>query len=177
VPVLGETVVARSEQDLTLFSTDLRVAYDFTGDAWYLRPMLDVDYAHQRVDAFRERGAGSLDLVVEEQSGDYFALRPAIEVGREFSFEGGTALRPFARIGTTQVLEGETQLLRARFAGTPAGVGPFTSDVAGDDSFTDVTLGFDLLRAKGLSVRFGYLGQFSSRSDLNSVGLKVWMPF
>jgi uncharacterized protein YhjY with autotransporter beta-barrel domain len=176
VPVLGDTVVARSEQDLTLFSTDLRLAYDFTGDAGYVRPMLDVDYAHTRVDAFRERGAGHLDLVVKQQSDDYLALRPAIELGYEFRFEGGTALRPFARVGTTQVLEGETQVLRARFAGTPAGVAPFASDVAGEDSFTDVTLGFDLLRAKGVSVRFGYLGQFSSKSDLNSIGLKVWMP-
>jgi uncharacterized protein YhjY with autotransporter beta-barrel domain len=177
VPYLGDFVVARSEQDLTLYSADLRVAYDFAGARGYLRPMLDVDYANIRVDGFRERGAGVVDLVVDETSDDYVALRPALEAGWEWKFEGGSVLRPFARIGTTHVLEGESRSVSARFEGTPAGVVPFVSEVEGEDTYTDLTVGCDWLRGKGPSVRLGYFGQFSSETDLSSVSLKVWMPF
>jgi uncharacterized protein YhjY with autotransporter beta-barrel domain len=177
VPYLGEFAVARSEQDLTLYSADLRVSYDFAGAQGYLRPMLDVDYANLRFDGFRERGAGPVNLVVGESSDDYVALRPALEAGWEWQLDGGSKLRPYARVGTTHVLEGETRVVSARFEGTPAGVAPFVSQVEGEDTYTDVAVGCDWLREKGPSVRFGYFGQFASETDLNSVSLKVWMPF
>jgi hypothetical protein len=65
----------------------------------------------------------------------------------------------------------------ARFEGTPAEVVPFVSEVEGEDTYTDVTVGCDWLRGKGPSVRLGYFGQFSPETDLSSVSLKVWMPF
>jgi outer membrane autotransporter protein len=173
---LEDELVARSEQDLTMYTLHLRGSYDFEGESWYVRPMLDLDYASIDLDGFTEQGAGAANLVVEGRDDQYSALRPAIEVGWEHAFENGTQLRPFARIGMTEVLDGESTAITASFADAPDGVAPFVTRVDGPDSYTDVAAGIDLLRTRGLSLRLGYFGQFSSRTDLNSIGLKLWMP-
>jgi hypothetical protein len=176
VPLAGEGVRARSEQDLTLYSANLRLAYDFAGPAWYLRPLVDVDYAHVAVDAFRERGAGAANLRVDSSSDDFVAIRPALEAGAEVDSARGTLLRPFVRLGTTQVVEGDTHTLTARLEGDGPGVAPFTVESEGEDSYFDVTLGFDLLRSRGPSLRFTYGGQFASGSALYATSLKLWVP-
>jgi len=176
VTVVDDELVARSQQDLTMYTFRLRASYDFEGRSWYVRPMLDFDYASIDRDGFTERGAGAANLAVEGRDDDYSALRPAVEVGWEHGFESGTQLRPFVRLGATAVLDGESTAITAGFADAPDGVEPFVTRVDGPDSYTDVAAGIDLLRTRGLSLRLGYFGQFSSRTDLNSVGLKVWMP-
>ncbi len=176
VPFLGDDAVARSKQDLTLTSADLRLAYDFQHAAWYLRPLLDVDFTHVQVDRFAEQGAGPANLIVEKQSHDTTALRPAIEVGTELRLESGNALRPFARVGATQVVAGRTSSIAALFAEAPDGVAPFVVENRVDDSYADVLVGLDLVRAHGLSARFTYGGQMSSHTSSYAVGLKLTVP-
>jgi uncharacterized protein with beta-barrel porin domain len=135
-----------------------------------------VDYAHLRVDAFREHGAGVANLRVDESSEDFVAVRPALEAGAEFDSTRGMLLRPFVRLGTTQVVEGDSQVLSARLEGDAAGVAPFTVRTEGEDSYFDAALGFDVLRSSGPSLRFTYGGQFASGSELFAASLKFWVP-
>jgi outer membrane autotransporter protein len=175
--VVDPQAVASSQQDSSYYAGDLRFAYDFSGDRGYIRPQVSFGAGSMRIDGFRESGADAANLIVESQTHHFATLRPAVEIGGEFGQAGGTLWRPFARVGVTHFLDGNTQSVTARMEGAPEGVPPFVVTTEMDKTYTDVSLGLDVLRSAGLSLRIGYEGQFSGSTDQHSVQVKIWVGF
>ncbi len=179
VDLVTPDTLAQSKQDLWFASLQGRISHDImASDNTYLRPMLGLGVTYTNRLPYLESGAGGANLKVERQTDTFVALQPAIEFGGETPVGGeGTLLRHFARLGLTHFLNSPEQQFTASFEGAPAGVAPFTVITRNDRTYTDLALGFDLLRQSGTNVRVEYNGQFSANSTTHAVGLKLSMPF
>jgi outer membrane autotransporter protein len=169
--------VASSEQAVDSISAQLRVAYAFDRTRWYWRPMLDLNYADVRRDAFVETGAGVYNLQIQAGDDTFVTVQPQIEAGYDMPvFEGGLA-RWYARLGVTQYLTDAAVDVSATMAGAPVGVTPLTVTQSLDETLGDVGLGVDLFSAGGMVLRIGYNGQFSSHSATHGGMVKFSIPF
>ncbi|MBK1643743.1 hypothetical protein CKO25_03525 [Thiocapsa imhoffii] len=94
-----------------------RVAYQWTQDNYYLKPSLDVDLIHVQVDAYRERGAGALNLAMDRTSETIVAATPTLELGARMERDG-MRIRPYGSLGLT-LLSTDELSQRGRLLGTP----------------------------------------------------------
>jgi outer membrane autotransporter protein len=177
VNLAGPAVTAKSEPEVNFVSGHLRLAHDFEGPAWYVRPILDGGVTYVDPQNFRENGAGAANLDVRSRNQTYWSLQPALEVGGELGRKDGWLFRPYLRAGLTHFFTGETPALSATLQGAPAGVTPFTVTGRNDKNFGDVGLGVDVLSVGGINLRLGYNGQFSTRTESHGGMLKLSLPF
>jgi uncharacterized protein with beta-barrel porin domain len=170
-------VTAESDQGIGFVSGHLRLGHAFEWGSWYLRPMADAGITHVRLGGFSETGAGGANLSVSGRDETYVTLQPSMEVGGEFALTGGTLVRPYVRAGLTRFFFDTAPGIQATLQGTPAGVAPFTVTGKIDKTYADVSAGFDLLTVGGISLKVGYVGRFSDRTQLNGGQMKLSIPF
>jgi len=156
-----------------------RISHDImASENAYVRPMLGLGVSYVSREAYNETGAGGANLRVEKKSDTIVSLHPAIEFGGESGIGSeGTLLRHFLRIGITHYPGSNERQVTASLEGAPAGIEPFTVTTRSEKTYADLTVGFDILRKSGTTVRLEYNGQFSADSTTKAVGIKVAMPF
>jgi len=139
--------------------------------------MIDAGVTYVNLGSFNETGAGPANLLVQSHSEAYFTVQPALEIGAEFTKANGTLIRPFVKAGLSQFVGDSTPEITAIFQGAPTGVAPFM--VAGDidETFGEVTVGFDFLSVSGIVLRLNYEGRFSSNTEQHGGSLKIKAPF
>jgi hypothetical protein len=176
IPTPG--VVAVSNQNVGLAGARFRLAREWPlGKDGYMRPMIDAAVTYARFDGFNETGAGGADLLVAGRNETWVSVVPAVEVGGEVELADRTLVRPTLKLGITQFVSGTDPSITASFAGTPAGVAPFTVNGEFDRTYFDIDAGVDVLSVNGAVLRVGYLGRFSSNVSANGATLKFSLPF
>jgi len=93
----GLVTAATGDQTVSHLSGRLRVAYQMGGNALYAKPMVDVEATHMWLGSVQEQGGpGALSIASSEET--VFSAAPAVEIGGEVMIDGGTLVRPFARV-------------------------------------------------------------------------------
>jgi outer membrane autotransporter protein len=177
VSLPGEVAVARGDQDLTSVMAGLRLAHDFGNTTWYLRPQVDLTGTYLRLGSIKESSEYAGDLRARPESGSYVAVQPALELGGEVEMLNATLIRPFARVGITELLTDSEIAADALFDGTPSGVASFSATHDFEDSYVDASLGIDVLFTNGASARVVYGGQFADESREDTATVKFRIPF
>lgn len=77
------------------------------GEELYLRPSMTLSLIHARSSAYRESGAGVLNLEVASASSTVGAMTPALEVGGRVNFANGVVMRLFTSAGVSSLSSGQ----------------------------------------------------------------------
>ena len=168
---------ATSDQNVGYLAVHARFAHVFDKGDWYIRPMIDGGLNYSSFTSFTEKGAGGANLIVDDHTETYSSVQPAIEFGSEIKWDGGILLRPYAKLGVTHFFSGDVPEISARFEGAPQQVAAFTVEGETDKTFTDLTLGIDILRPNSSVLRFDYAGQFSGNVAGHAVSAKYSWAF
>ncbi len=169
-------IIANSDKEITYLSGHLRAAYLIERGTWYLKPKVDVDVTHLKLDGYSETGAGALNLTVDDTSETIVSATPALEIGAEYGESGKTLYRPYLSVGATVFGDNDFSV-SAKFEGTPSGVAPFAVASEFDDVLGVVSAGVDILSQSGVNLRVGYTGRFGERTEEHSGGLKLSIDF
>jgi outer membrane autotransporter protein len=143
----------------------------------YLRPMLGLGITQVSRAAFDESGAGGANLQVRKERDTFVSLHPAVEFGAERNLVDGELLRHYLRVGITHFLTNNERQVTASFEGAPVGVEPFTVTTRTDRTYGDISLGIDILKRQGSTMRLDYTGQFSRNSSAHAISAKFSLPF
>ena len=174
LPVPG--TVASSRQHMFFLSGHWRYSLLLDYQDWYLKPMLDLGLGWYHQAGFNESGAGAANLQMQAADHLVGSVQPMLELGGEFRTADQTLVRPFARLGVTQFVNGEMEVL-GKLQGAPSGVAPFASSSEIDDTFVDVDLGVDLLAQDGKALSLSASYSASGDTTEKSFGFKLAIPF
>ncbi len=141
------------------------------------RPLVELNTTQNFLGAFREQGAGPLNLVVNASRRDSGTAGAGVEFGGEVPFGVAAVLRPFASYEFKRTLWGNTQNVSASFEGAPPGVAPFLVTQAPDRELHQVSAGFDLINWDNTNFRIQYNGVFGSKTRQDGYALKIAIPF
>jgi outer membrane autotransporter protein len=138
----------------------LRVTYTIGREEIYLRPSLTASLVHSASSAYRESGAGVLNLDVSGASSTVGALTPALELGGRANLRDGTVLRLYTTAGVSLLSQGQwrqdSQLIAA-----PAGTGRFSTVVRADQVVGRFAAGMQVFATDRLELRLQYEGEYS----------------
>ena len=155
-PTLG--LIASSDQDVVYGSSHGRVSRDFElGANRYIRPLLDLGVTQVRRKGFKEEGAGAANLDIDSEDDTFWTLQAAVDFGGEFERDNGTLIRPHARHGATQHLNDNQGQTSGSLQSAAKGVAPFRIDAKSERTLADLSLGFDLIKKDGTSLRLDYV--------------------
>jgi uncharacterized protein with beta-barrel porin domain len=168
--------MAEGKQKQTFQAITVRTAYRFGDDHAYAKPIAELNYARISTDAFAEKGAGALNLVAPKQVDQSTRASVKLEFGGEF-MQGVTAIRPYARIGASQMLSGRAPQFTTAFESAPPVSGSFDVAARLDKTTADAELGVSIVNAKGASAKLNWSGQFGDRVSNQSLAVKFSVPF
>ena len=170
---LGGTATAHADNDTLDFR--LRFAYAFGSEAFYVKPLVDFDAIGLWRGAITESGAGALNLNVRSQNDWLASAAPGLEFGRQWQ-HGDTIWRPYVRAGV-RFLSKSSLSATASFAGSPAGIAPFTVTTPLDQTVAEVSAGCDVWQGKRFSLRIAYDGRFGAHTSSNGGELELHKTF
>jgi hypothetical protein len=156
----GFNSIARGSPTLANAGAMLRATYTIGREEIYLRPSLTASLIYAASSAYRESGAGVLNLQVSGASSTVGALTPALELGGRVNLADGTVLRLFTTAGVSLLSQGQwrqdSQLIAA-----PAGSGRFSSIVKTDQVVGRFAAGVQVFATDRLELRLQYEGEYS----------------
>ncbi len=171
----GLVTAATGDQTVSHLSGRLRVAYQMGGNALYAKPMVDVEATHMWLGSVQEQGGpGALSIASSEET--VFSAAPAVEIGGEVMIDGGTLVRPFARVGGVFYSE-DSIAISSSFIGGPAGVPGFATQAEVEDVMGNVGAGLDLVWRDGTTIKAQYDGLFGSEVQQHTFGAKASVKF
>lgn len=171
----GLVTTATGDQTVSHLSGRLRVAYQMGGNALYAKPMIDVEATHLWIGSVQEQGgSGALSIASSEET--VFSASPAVEIGGEVMIDGGTLVRPFARLGGVFYSEDHVTITSS-FIGGPAGVPGFATQAEVEDVMGNVGAGLDLVWRDGTTIKAQYDGLFGSEVQQHTFGAKASVKF
>jgi uncharacterized protein with beta-barrel porin domain len=171
----GLVATATGDQTVSHLSGRLRVAYQMGGNALYAKPMIDVEATHMWLGSVQEQGGpGALSIASSEET--VFSAAPAVEIGGEVMIDGGTLVRPFARVGGVFYSE-DSIAISSSFIGGPAGVPGFATQAEVEDVMGNVGAGLDLVWRDGTTIKAQYDGLFGSEVQQHTFGAKASVKF
>ncbi|WP_419913877.1 autotransporter domain-containing protein [Hoeflea sp.] len=176
IAIGGFAANAKSDHQVSFVTGQARAAYEAGFGDVFAIPSLDVQWSYLDRDGLTETGGGAGNLSVTGSSGSYFAISPAVEVGRTFAHDEDTNVRPFIKTGLTYFPDTDFDLT-AQFVAAPAGIGSFSSTTDFDDLFFDVGAGVEVLKKNGMALSLGYQGLFSQNTSQHSAHAKGTFQF
>lgn len=169
-------LTALGDQDLRFAALTARASHRFGDDHLYARPILELNLAQARSGAMTETGAGPLNLATPRQTQCTASLSPRVEIGGEVAVKG-VSVRPFMRMGVTEVLSSPDPLFSAAFVAAPAVAGQFAIKGQADRLTRDAELGVQVVNANGLSARLAWSGRYGDRTASETLSPKLTLPF
>jgi hypothetical protein len=157
----GFGAIARGSPTLSNAGAMLRGTYTFGGEEFYLRPSMTLSLVHARSGAYRESGAGVLNLEVSSASSTVAGLTPALEVGGRATLSNGMVLRLYTSAGVSLLSEGGWRQ-EARLVSSAAQAGRFSSVVRTDQVVGRVAAGMQVFATNRLELRLQYEGEYST---------------
>jgi hypothetical protein len=151
--------IARGSPTLSNVGGLLRATYTVGGEDFYLRPSMTLSLIHARSSAWRESGAGVLNLEVASASSTVGALTPALEVGGRVNFAHGVVVRLFTTAGVSLLSEGRWNQ-ESRLVSSPAAT-RFETAVRTDQVVGRLAVGAQVFATDRLELRLQYDGEYS----------------
>jgi hypothetical protein len=179
IPTTGVTpqaVTAQSGSSVISAGTRFRAAYTADLNPWYVKPFVDIDLMYFGMPPFSETGAGPLNLNVMGMGKVLAAGSPTLEFAKSIRRSDGSIIRPFAQAGAT-FFSSNTWSVTSEWAGTPAGVSPFTVTSKLPSILGKIAAGVELQLAKRLNAKFEFDRQFGQGFLDNEAWLKASMRF
>jgi len=170
----GGAFNARSDADGAALTFRVRGGYDFVRDPIVFGPTVQLDYQHIEIDAFRERGAGTVGLRVDEQEHDSVALRLGGQATWPFEI-GDARLAPQLRAEYVHEFADDARSVVTRFNGSPAVPIALPTEDPDRDYFT-LGGGISALLADRATLYFDYtatLGQNTRDLHALTFGLRL----
>ena len=168
--------VAKGGPDVSNLGLQLRAAYTIGQEAFYLRPSVSLSTIHVRTGAYRETGAGALNLSIDSASQTNVMLTPMLEVGGRIAMPDDMLLRPFLAAGLS-VMSNDSWKQTGRLVSAPPSAGGFTTTVPMDQVVGRVTAGVQLYTARDLDFRLQYDGEYGGRLIGHGGSLVVSLRF
>jgi hypothetical protein len=156
----GFAGIARGSPSLAHAGAMLRATYTLGGEEFYLRPSMTLSLVHARSGAYRESGAGVLNLEVASASSTVGALTPALEVGGRAMLANGMVLRLYTSAGVSLLSQGRWNQ-ESRLVSAAAEAGRFSSTVRTDQVVGRVAAGVQAFMTDRLELRLQYEGEYS----------------
>jgi|GEM_PF-1287339 len=154
------SATAQSDHQVRFATGQLRAAYEADYGLFYARPSVDARLTYLNRQGLTETGGGAANLSVADGNGTYFSISPAIEVGRTFTNDDKTTVRPFAKAGFTYFTDSD-EALTTQFVAAPAGIGNFSTVSDFGTWFADIEAGVEILTGNRTSLSLGYEGTIS----------------
>ena len=168
----GTQATASSDPEVQNVGLRGRASYDFGGESFYLRPILDLDAIYTRVPGYDEKGADGLGLDVSDSDQVALVATPSLELGGRVNLDQGWMFRPFVRGGVSFSDQSDWRS-DARLNGAPSGTGTFATEVPIDAVVGRVNAGIQILNGGDVSVRVQYDGEFSDNVTSNGGSVRV----
>ncbi len=154
------SATATGNPNSAMFFGRFRASYEFAlGDEYYMRPRVDLDIINMHQYGYTERGAGALNLMVDDNSDTAFGVTPGIEFGARIPFLEDWPARLYGDLGVSFISADEWETT-ARFSGLSS-MDRFSTFSPIADTVGHVTLGLDLAKRKGMELKLQYDGAFA----------------
>ncbi|UPY36284.1 autotransporter outer membrane beta-barrel domain-containing protein [Sediminicoccus sp. KRV36] len=153
--------IARGSPALSNVGAMLRGTYTLGGEELYLRPSMTLSLVHARSGAYRESGAGVLNLEMSGASSTVATLTPALEVGGRATLSNGVVLRLYTSAGVSLLSEGRWNQ-EGRMVSAPGAAGRFSSVVRTDQVVGRFAAGMQVFATDRLELRLQYEGEYSA---------------
>lgn len=158
IRLTDESFEAKSRWKARYASAGVRTSYVHAWPSWYLKPMLDVSLTYQHMPAYRETGAGPLNLHFDSASQWSSMVSPSIELGGRYEWRGNT-LRPYVSAGVSWISDTGWDV-KARFEGDPE-QRPFGLTTDLPRHFGELKAGVVLRRKDNLELKAEYGARFA----------------
>ena len=176
LPMANNVIDGKSR--VTFGSENLRISHRERYGRWYVKPALELEADQVHLGAVHETGgAGGVNLIVGGRTEQSATVRPTLEVGGEFANGRNTILRPYLKVGVSELVAGASPALSASFDGAPASVAPFVIHGRRDQTLADVSGGVEMVNDKGASLKGQVFGDYGAHTSNEGVGLKLTIPF
>ena len=170
------SATARANPNSAALFGRARASYEVTlGERFYLRPTVDLDLIGVFQDGYTERGAGGLNLVVEDTAQALFGFTPSLEVGGRVDLTPQMPVRLFA-IGGLTVLSDDDWEQKVRFAGIST-MDAFSTYVPYNDIVGRVSAGIDLQNIENFELKLQYDGAFADDYQSHGGSLRLGYRF
>nr|WP_244629787.1 autotransporter outer membrane beta-barrel domain-containing protein [Martelella limonii] len=154
------SATATGNPDSAMFFGRFRASYEIAlGDAYYMRPRVDLDVINMHQYGYTETGAGALNLMVDGNSDTAFGITPGIEFGARIPFLEDWPARLYGDLGVSFISADEWETT-SRFAGLSS-MESFSTFTPIADTVGHVTLGLDLAKRQGMELKLQYDGSFA----------------
>jgi uncharacterized protein YhjY with autotransporter beta-barrel domain len=150
----GLTARARSTPDVFYVGGRLRAAYEVPLNSWYVKPFVDLDINYADQAAYRDTGAGILNLSVAHNSATSVMTTPSVEFGGRINLPNAV-LRPYAIAGVSFLSSGDW-VSRLRMDSMPDSVAPFMVSTNVPKTYGNFTAGLEMLNDNRFELKAEY---------------------
>ncbi len=172
----GFASIAKGSPDTSNMGVLLRAGYTIGREEFYLRPNISLSTIHVRTGAYRENGAGALNLSVDSAQQTTAMLTPMLEIGGRVALDDGMVLRPFLTAGIS-VLSNDAWKQTGRLTGAAPGTGGFTTTVPMDQVVGRVGAGVQLYTGKLMDFRLQYDGEYGGNLTAHGGSVVISVKF
>lgn len=165
---------ANSKWKSWLHSLNLHAGYTFPWQQGYIKPSVDVSLQYQRNPAYKENGAGALNLNVARQSQWTVMISPQVEASQTYE-SGDYLVRPYASLGASWMSNKNWTSRMQLQGGSSTDWITMKSDLP--NLVGNAKVGINVMHAKGVDVNLEYAHQWGKRYRSSTGWLKVGYKF
>ncbi|MFA5703623.1 MAG: autotransporter outer membrane beta-barrel domain-containing protein [Advenella sp.] len=165
---------ANSKWKSWLHSLNLHAGYTFPWQQGYIKPSVDVSLQYQRNPAYKENGAGALNLNVAKQSQWTVMISPQVEASQTYE-SGDYLVRPYASLGASWMSNKNWTSRMQLQGGSSTDWITMKSDLP--NLLGNAKVGVNVMHSKGVDVNLEYAHQWGKRYRSSTGWLKVGYKF
>jgi uncharacterized protein with beta-barrel porin domain len=158
---------ADSDHDGDLFSAYLGAGYYFDINKWLIGPFASLQYIYLDEERFREKGAGSVSLNIDDRQTDSLVSELGVRLARVFKTKCGSLI-PELSAAWLHDFDIDDRVIKSSFAGSPgASFSMKGQDVERNGAVLGA--GITFIHKSGLSTSLKYKGEFREKYKSNAI--------
>jgi len=174
--VVGATrYTARSDHDGNLYSAYLGSGYNFGDDIWQIGPFVALEYLYLDEDGFEEKGAGVLNLIVDDRQTDALISQLGVRAARYFDIGLG-ALVPELSLAWLYDFDIDDRVITSSFAGASGDAFSITGQEVEQNGVV-VGAALTLMQVSGIESSLTYSGEFRDGYDAHALIGQIRIAF
>ena len=174
--VVGATrLTAHSDHDGNLYSAYLGSGYNFGDDIWQIGPFVSLEYLYLDEDGFEEKGAGVLNLIVDDRQTDALISQLGVRAARYFD-TGLGALVPELSLAWLYDFDIDDRVITSSFAGASGDAFSITGQEVEQNGVV-VGAALTLMQVNGIESSLTYSGEFRDGYDAHALIGQIRIAF
>jgi uncharacterized protein YhjY with autotransporter beta-barrel domain len=166
---------AYSDHEGDLFSGYLGAGYTFDIQKWLIEPFASIQYIYLDEESFREKGADSLSLKIDDRKTDSFISELGLRLARVLNVKYGSLI-PELSVAWLHDFDIDDRVITSSFSGSPGA----SFSIKGQDverNGASLGAGITFVHKSGLSTSLKYRGEFREKYKSNSVMGELRLTF